>query len=60
METQMIRKQEMPHTPKSSKQSRTGHEKMQMSYDHMRKDIKRIRAERAKTEATGKPKHQIR
>jgi hypothetical protein len=56
----MVRKQEMTHTPKSSKLSRTGHEKMEMNHARMRKDIKRTLEERAKTEATGKPKHQIR
>jgi hypothetical protein len=60
METQMVRKQETTHTPKSSKQFLTGHEKMQMSHARMRKGIKRILEERAKTEATGKPKHLIR
>jgi hypothetical protein len=58
--TQMARKQEITHTPKSSKRSHTGYEKMQMSHARMRKDIKRILEERAKTGATGKPKHQIR
>jgi hypothetical protein len=53
----MVRKQEMTHSPKSSKLSRTGYEKMQMSHAQMRKDIMRILAERAKTESTGKPKH---
>jgi hypothetical protein len=57
----MVRKQQMIRTPTSSaKRPITGYEKMQMSYDHMRKDIKRVRAEREKTEATGMPKHQIR
>jgi hypothetical protein len=56
--TQMARKQEItPHTPKSSKRSHTGYEKMQMSHARMRKDIKRILEEHAKTVATGKPKH---
>jgi hypothetical protein len=56
----MARKQEITHTPKSSKRSHTGYEKMQMSHARMRKDIKRILEERAKTVATGRPKHQIR
>jgi hypothetical protein len=56
----MVRKQQMIHTPKSSKQPRTGHEKMQMSYDRMRRDIKRILTERAKSADTGKPHHQLR
>jgi hypothetical protein len=33
---------------------------MQMSYDRMRKDIKRIVTERTKCEDTGKPHHQFR
>jgi hypothetical protein len=58
--TQMLRKQQIIHTPKSSKLPRTGHEKMQMSYDRMRRDIKRILTERAKSADTGKPHHQLR
>jgi hypothetical protein len=57
----MVRKQQMAHTPVSSaKRPRTGYQKMQMSYDRMRKDIKRIRAEQEKTEATGTPKRRHR
>jgi hypothetical protein len=54
----MVRKQQMPFKAKSSKQSRTGFEKMQMSHERLRKDIKRILAERAKRLETGKPHHE--
>lgn len=52
------RQQQMSHRPSSTKVTRTGFEKMRMSNDRTRKDIKRILTERAKTEATGKPHHQ--
>jgi hypothetical protein len=42
---------------KSSKQGRTGFEKMQLSHRRTRKQIQRIRAESAEREATGKPLH---
>ena len=53
----MARKPQMAHAPRSSKASHTGFQKMQMSNERTRKDIKRILAERAKRTETGKPKH---
>jgi hypothetical protein len=54
----MVRKPLTAHRPKSSKESRTGFAKMQMSNERTRKDIKRIIAERAKRTETGKPHHE--
>jgi hypothetical protein len=54
----MVRKPQLAHQPKSSKESRTGFEKMQLSHQRMRKDIKRILVERAKRTETGKPHHE--
>ena len=55
----MARKQQqMTHSPRPSKVTRTGFEKMRMSHERLRKDIKRIATERAKTKETGKPHHQ--
>ncbi len=54
----MVRKQQMAPKPRSSKVSRTGFEKMQMSNERTRKDIKRILTERAKRTETGKPHHE--
>jgi hypothetical protein len=52
----MVRKQEMTHTPKASKQFLTGLEKMEMSHARMRKDIKRVLEERAKNRGYGHTK----
>ena len=49
----MVRKPQLAHQPKSSKESRIGFEKMQLSHQRMRKDIKRILVERAKRTETG-------
>ncbi len=55
----MVRKQQpMAHRPSSTKVTRTGFEKMRMSHERLRRDIKRILTERAKTKETGKPHHQ--
>jgi hypothetical protein len=54
----MAYKPQMAHSPKSSKMSRTGPEKMQLSNERTRKEIQRIHAERAKRTETGKPHHQ--
>jgi hypothetical protein len=55
----MVRKQQqMSHRPTSTKVTRTGFEKMRMSHERLRKDVKRILTERARTESTGKPHHQ--
>ena len=43
--------------PKSSKASRSGFEKMQMSHRRTREQIQRIQVERAERATTGKPKH---
>ena len=43
--------------PKSSKQIRTGFEKMQMSHLRTQKQIERIKVENAERTATGKPVH---
>ena len=43
--------------PKSSKQIRSGFEKMRMSHQRTRKQIQRIHAEAAERTATGKPLH---
>lgn len=55
----MARRPQAAHSPKSSKASRTGFAKMQMSHERLRKDIKRIFAERAKRTETGKPHHEL-
>jgi hypothetical protein len=55
----MVRKQQqMTHRPRSTKSSHTGVEKMRMSNERTRKDIKRILTERAKRAETGKPHHE--
>ncbi len=54
----MRKQQPMTNRPASTKVTRTGFEKMRMSNERTRKDIKRILTERAKSEATGKPHHQ--
>ena len=54
----MVRKQQpMAHRPTSTKVVRTGFEKMRMSNERTRREIKRILTERAKTQETGKPHH---
>ena len=55
----MVRKPQTAQRTKSSKESRTGFAKMQMSHERLRKDIKRILAERAKRTETGKPHHEL-
>jgi hypothetical protein len=56
----MVRKQQqqMAQRPRSAKSSHTGVEKMRMSNERTRKDIKRILAERAERTQTGKPHHE--
>ena len=55
----MVRKQQqMSHRPSSAKVVRTGFEKMRMSHERLRKDVKRILTERAKTKESGKPHHE--
>jgi len=44
------------YTPRPGKARTTGLQKMRMSYDRMRKDIKRIEAEQAKADAAEIPK----
>jgi hypothetical protein len=54
----MVRKQQpTAHRPTSAKVTRSGFEKMRMSNERTRKEIKRILTERAKTRETGKPHH---
>jgi hypothetical protein len=54
----MVRKQlATAHRPTSSKVTRSGFEKMRMSNERTRRDIKRILTERAKTKETGRPHH---
>ncbi len=56
----MVRKQQqMSHRPNPTKVIRSGFEKMRMSHERLRKDIKRILMERAKTKETGKPHHEL-
>jgi hypothetical protein len=43
-------------TAKPAKERNSGPQKMQMSYDRMRRDIKRIEAEQAKAAVTETPK----
>jgi hypothetical protein len=50
--------QQIIHKSKSSKESRTGFEKMQLSHERTRKEIKRIQAERVKSTESGKPHHE--
>jgi hypothetical protein len=45
-----------PFTPKPAKVRKTGLDKMRMSYDRMRRDIKRIEAEQAKAAAAETPR----
>jgi hypothetical protein len=45
-----------PFTAKPAKVRKTGLHKMQMSYDRMRRDIKRIEAEQAKAAAAETPR----
>ena len=55
----MVRKQQpMAHRPSSTKVTRSGPEKMRMSNERTRREIKRILTEHAKIEETGKPHHQ--
>jgi hypothetical protein len=54
----MVYKPQMGSKPTSSKEHRTGFQKMQMSHERTRKDIQRILAERARRTETGKPLHQ--
>jgi hypothetical protein len=54
----MVRKPQTDHRPKPAKETATGFQKMQMSNERARKDIKRIFAERAKRAETGKPHHE--
>jgi hypothetical protein len=57
-ENDMARKQlPMANRPTSTKVTRTGFEKMRMSNERTRREIKRILTERAKTKETGKPHH---
>jgi len=44
-----------PFTAKPAKVRNTGLDKMRMSYDRMRRDIKRIKAEQAKAAAAETP-----
>jgi len=54
----MVRKQQpMAHKPSSTKVTRSGFEKMRMSNERTRREIKRILTERAKMKETGKPHH---
>ena len=45
-----------PFTAKPGKVRKTGLDKMRMSYDRMRRDIKRIEAEQAKAAAAETPR----
>jgi hypothetical protein len=45
-----------PQTPFTGKERKTGPNKMRMSHDRMRRDIKRIEEERAKIVAAEAPK----
>jgi len=53
----MARKPQTDHRPSSSKDVRTGFQKMQMSHQRTRKEIQRIHLEQAKRTETGKPHH---
>jgi hypothetical protein len=53
----MARPQQSGYAPKPSKDRRTGPEKMQMSHERLRKDLKRIQVEAAKAADNEKPKH---
>jgi hypothetical protein len=53
--TEMARPQ-TPFTAKPAKVRKTGLDKMRMSYDRMRRDIKRIEAEQAKAAAAETPR----
>jgi hypothetical protein len=44
------------YTARPAKERATGLDKMRMSYDRMRRDIKRIEAEQAKAAAAERPK----
>jgi hypothetical protein len=44
------------YTPRPAKERNSGLDKMRMSYDRMRRDIKRIEAEQAKAAAAELPK----
>jgi hypothetical protein len=45
-----------PSTAKPAKVRKTGLDKMRMSYDRMRRDIERIKAEQAKAAAAETPR----
>ena len=52
-----MRKPQTEHRSSSSKEVRTGFQKMQMGHKRTRMEIQRIHLEQAKRKETGKPHH---